>query len=91
MPAARQQLAEAEDALLLARWPVGPSDLDEARANVEAADENLGSLWVITVLPVILYVVGGVLIAVSIVLMAVGGRGRHSSGVRAPTREKQPV
>lgn len=60
-------------------------------ANVEAAEENLGSLWMITVLPVILYVVGGVLIVVSIVMMTVGGRGRHSSGVRAPTREKQPV
>lgn len=39
--AARKQFADAEDALLVARWSVGPSDLDEARANVEAAEARL--------------------------------------------------
>ena len=38
---ARKQFADAEDALLVARWSVGPSDLDEARANVEAAEARL--------------------------------------------------
>jgi hypothetical protein len=60
-------------------------------ANVEAAEENLGSLWAITVLPVILYVVGGVLIVVSIVMMVAGGRGRHSAAAPAPTRVQQQV
>lgn len=41
LAAARQQLADAEDALLVARWSVGPNDLDEARANVEAAEARL--------------------------------------------------
>jgi multidrug efflux pump subunit AcrA (membrane-fusion protein) len=39
--AARKQFADAEDALLVARWSVGPTDLDEARANVEAAEARL--------------------------------------------------
>lgn len=60
-------------------------------ANVAAADENVGSLWVMTVLPIILWIVGGLLIVASIVLMATGGRGRHSSAAPAPTRVKQPV
>jgi multidrug efflux pump subunit AcrA (membrane-fusion protein) len=41
LAAARKHLADAEDALLVARWSVGPSDLDEARANVEAAEARL--------------------------------------------------
>ena len=41
LAAARKQLADAEDALLVARWSVGPNDLDEARANVEAAEARL--------------------------------------------------
>jgi multidrug efflux pump subunit AcrA (membrane-fusion protein) len=41
LAAARKQFADAEDALLVARWSVGPTDLDEARANVEAAEARL--------------------------------------------------
>jgi multidrug efflux pump subunit AcrA (membrane-fusion protein) len=39
--AAQQAVAAAEDALLLARAHVGQSDLDEARAQVEAAEARL--------------------------------------------------
>jgi len=39
--AVRQEIADAEDALLLARTAAAPTDLDEARAHVEAAEARL--------------------------------------------------
>lgn len=60
-------------------------------ANVEAADENISSLWLMTVLPVILWIVGGLLIVLSIVLLTIGGRGRQNSSAPAPTRVTEPV
>ncbi|MGB3442697.1 MAG: DUF3068 domain-containing protein [Actinophytocola sp.] len=60
-------------------------------ANVEAAEENISSLWLMTVLPVILWIVGGVLIVASIVLLVMGGRGRHSSSAPASTKVTEPV
>ena len=41
LAAARQYLAEVEDAMLLARTSASPTDLDEARAQVEAAEARL--------------------------------------------------
>ncbi|MFI9818075.1 DUF3068 domain-containing protein [Saccharothrix variisporea] len=61
-------------------------------ANVGESEENLGKLFVITTLPTVLYVVGGVLIAVSLLLLATDRPGRHlRNGGGAATRVQQPV
>ena len=58
---------------------------------VADANDNISSLWVMTGLPVILWIVGGVLILLAIGMLALGRRGRHSRPAGAPTRVAEPV
>jgi hypothetical protein len=45
-------------------------------ANVRTAEENMSKLWLLTGLPVILWIAGGVLIAVAVVLLLAGRHRR---------------
>lgn len=58
---------------------------------VADAKENISSLWVMTGLPVILWIVGGVLIVLSVLMMALGRRGKHSRDASRPTKVAEPV
>ncbi len=58
---------------------------------VADAKSNVSRLWVMTDLPVILWIVGGVLILLSIAMLALGRRGKHSRPAGAPTRVAEPV
>ncbi|GAB1511427.1 PorA family protein [Actinophytocola sp. KF-1] len=58
---------------------------------VADAEDNVSRLWLMTGLPVILWIVGGVLIVVSIAMLALGRRGKHSRPAGAPTKVAEPV
>lgn len=60
---------------------------DETVTNyVSDANDNVSRLWLMTGLPVILWIVGGALILLAIALLALGRRGKHSRSADAPTK-----
>jgi DUF3068 family protein len=58
---------------------------------VNDANDNVSRLWLMTGLPVILWIAGGALILLSIVLLAMGRRGKHSRSSGTPTKVAEPV
>ncbi|XVV02606.1 DUF3068 domain-containing protein [Actinosynnema sp. CA-248983] len=62
-------------------------------ANVEESNDNLGKLFLITTLPTILYIAGGIMTAIALLLLATSRPGRHqrNQGGPAPTRVQTPV
>ncbi len=64
---------------------------ETVESNVADAKGNIGRLWVMTGLPVILWIVGGVLILLSIAMLALGRRGKHSRPTGTPTKVAEPV
>lgn len=86
----KQELRADGDATVVFEGDLALTDKTVA-GNVADAKKNLSSLWVMTDLPVILWIVGGLLIVVSIVMMAMGRRGRSDTTARQPTKVTEPV